>query len=111
MRLRSQERSVVEQQLRMYTVKPGALGSFVEEWSEKVVPLRERHGFSVVGAWINQEENRFVWIVSYNGPGSFADRAAEYYEDPERVGIDPDPTRHLDAVETWMVSAVTNDGA
>lgn len=33
----------VECQLRMYTLKPDALSEFVEEWAEKVVPLRERY--------------------------------------------------------------------
>jgi len=39
-------------QLREYTIEAGRLEDFVREWRELVLPLRERLGFPVVGAWV-----------------------------------------------------------
>lgn len=80
-------------QLRDYRIQPGALEQWVKEWDEMVRPLREQLGFKVVGAWTIEEENRFVWILSWEGVGSFEDADRAYYESPERVALVPDPAR------------------
>jgi hypothetical protein len=49
--------------------------------------LREQLGFTVVGAWTIEEENRFVWILSWNGAGSLHDADRAYYESPERAAL------------------------
>jgi hypothetical protein len=93
-------------QLRTYGVLPGHAEDFAREWREQVVPLRRRHGFEVVGGWIVEEGDRFVWIVGHEDFEA-ADRA--YYESPERAAMDPDPRRHLDPdrIETvFMQSAL-----
>lgn len=74
-----------------------------------VVPLRERHGFLVLSAWSSLADDRFVWIVAGPPERSFADCEADYYTDPERSGLNPDPARHLDHVETVMVRPVQAD--
>ncbi len=38
-------------QLREYTVKPGEMKEWVDEWQSRIVPLRRAHGFQVLGAW------------------------------------------------------------
>jgi hypothetical protein len=94
----------VEFQLRMYRVKPGAMEQWLEEWRDGVLPLRRRHGFSVLGPWVVREESRFVWIVGHDGDFAAADRA--YYDSPERAALDPPPTRHLDEITTLMMDGV-----
>jgi len=51
-------------QLREYTVRPGEMRQWIEEWRSKIVPLRLKHGFEVVGAWTVEGTDQFVWIVS-----------------------------------------------
>lgn len=80
-------------QLRDYRIQPGALEQWVKEWGEKVRPLREQLGFKVVGAWTIEDENRFVWILSWEGTGSFEDADRAYYESPARAALVPDPAR------------------
>ncbi len=65
----------MEYQLRQYSVKKGKLSAFVKEWRAKVYPLRLKFGFNVVGAWTIGVDC-FVWIIGWEGPGSFgkADR-------------------------------------
>ncbi len=87
-------------QLRMYRVKPGEMGEWLREWREGVLPLRRAQGFSVVGPWVGREEDLFVWLVGHED----LEAANEgYYASPERQALDPDPARHLEKTETWIV--------
>jgi hypothetical protein len=81
-------------QIRVYTIKPGELAEFVEEWRTHVVPLRRRHGFDVTHAWASEEDDTFVWIVSRDGD-DWDDAERAYYESPERTSMSPDPARRI----------------
>ena len=93
-------------QIREYTVKPGEMEAWLEEWRTQIVPLRRRHGFEVLGAWTVDGTDQFIWIISHRGPGSWADADAEYYGSPERKAMDPDPARHLAHVQARLMSGV-----
>ena len=45
--------------LRDYRVRRGEMGEWLEEWADKVYPLRLKFGFKVVGAWMVGED----WFV------------------------------------------------
>lgn len=91
-------------QLRDYRVLPGRLDDFVALWKSQVVPLRERMGFTVAGAWCSPETNRFVWVVGYDGDFEAADAA--YYASPERRRVSPDPADLLDQTSAEFVTSV-----
>jgi len=82
-------------QLRDYRVKAGELDPFTEVWSKKVRPLRVKKGFVVEGAWRIPSEDRFVWVVSYEGPLTWDAANRSYSESPERKAMDPDPAGFL----------------
>jgi hypothetical protein len=90
----------MEFQLRMYTIKPGELDDWVNEWREHVLPLRRAHGFAVVGPWVRREEDLFVWLIGHE---NLAAANEAYYASPERRSLDPDPARHLRETRTWHV--------
>jgi hypothetical protein len=92
-------------QLRMYTIKPGEMEAWLEEWGRLIVPLRRRLGFEIVGAWITQSD-QFVWILRYAGSKTWDDAEAAYYASAERTTMQPDPARHIAKSEHWLVSAV-----
>ena len=79
---------------------------WVSEWEEKVRPLRERMGFTVVGAWTIEDDDRFIWILSWDGPGSMQDADRAYYASPERAAISPDPARLIVASEHKTMRAM-----
>lgn len=85
-------------ELRVYTVKPGAMGAWVAEWREHIYPLRLKLGFSTPAAGVVDGEDRFVWLLEYAGDDYEAANEA-YYASPERHAIDPEPARHLAATE------------
>ena len=94
----------VETQVRIYRVRQGELARFVEEWNGNVRPLRERFGFRVLFAWASDDDDRFVWVLGYDGADGFAAADARYYASEERAALDPDPARLLEATDHFMAT-------
>lgn len=93
-------------QVREYTIRPGEMEEWLSEWRSKIVPLRERHGFEVLGAWTIDGTDQFIWIISYEGPKSWDQANEGYYSSPERKAFDPDPARHLAKTDARLMTAV-----
>jgi len=81
-------------QLRDYGITEDRLHDFVEAWTRGVLPLRRAAGFEVM-AWTVPGESRFVWLLGYDGPGSFAAADDAYYDSPERAALEPDPAQWI----------------
>ena len=77
----------MEYQLRRYRIAPGKLDEFIGVWKAGVVPLRERFGFQVHGAWS-------IELVGFDA----ADAA--YYASEERRRLSPDPAEHIANIVT-----------
>ena len=90
-------------QLRVYRVKPGAMDAWVREWTEKIRPLREQAGFTVLGPWVIPVEDTFVWILGHE---DFEAADDAYYASAERAAVEPDPTRHLLETEQRLMHPV-----
>jgi NIPSNAP protein len=89
-------------QLRIYDIEPGLLDAFVAAWTTGVVPLRERFGFEVEG-WTVAGVDRFVWLLTYRGEGTFEEANEAYYASPERAQLDPDPAAWIvGQTELWL---------
>jgi NIPSNAP len=97
---------VAHYQLREYTIKPGEIEQWIDEWRTKIVPLRRRFGFEVVGAWTVAGTDRFIWVIRYDGPRPWEEADTEYYESAERKALSPDPARHMALAETRMMVSV-----
>lgn len=79
-------------QLRIYEIEPGRLDAFVAAWVAGVAPLRRRYGFDVQ-AWTVDGADRFVWLLTHEGDGSFEAADEAYYASAERSRLDPDPAQ------------------
>ncbi len=90
-------------QLRRYEIKPGELGEFVVAWRD-LVPIRERHGFSLRFAYASADESEFVWAVHHDG--DFEASEKEYYSDPERDVVGSRVSPHIAAMHVSMVTEV-----
>jgi len=99
----------MDAQLRIYTVKPGQLAAWLEEWRSQVASLRERFGFRVLGPWIDEATSTFVWLLEYDGDDGFAAADERYYTSEQRRALDPDPARHLASIETRLLRRVETD--
>jgi NIPSNAP protein len=84
-------------QLRDYRIVAGAMDEWVAEWRARIVPIRRSVGFTIAGAWVVEEESRFVWLLSHpDGWDAFEAADAAYFASPERASLDPDPARFID---------------
>ncbi|OLD89492.1 hypothetical protein AUG86_04740 [Euryarchaeota archaeon 13_1_20CM_4_64_14] len=92
-------------QLRMYTIQEGKMAEWLDGWTRGVLPLRRKFGFRIDGAWIVPDGNRFIWILSYDGPDGFEARDAAYYDSPDRKSMTPDPGPLIEKSENWFVTA------
>jgi hypothetical protein len=95
----------VYRELRVYTVKPGAMEAWLAEWRAHVYPLRLKLGFSIPAAWVVEGGERFVWLLEYAGD-DYEDANEAYYASQERRALEPEPTRHLAATEHWPLRAI-----
>ena len=93
-------------QLRIYQIKAGKMEEWLEGWTRGVLPLREKLGFRIDGAWVVREENTFVWILTYDGPEGFEARDAAYYASQERKALRPDPAPLIEKSETYLMASV-----
>ena len=96
---------MIEWQLRDYRIADGHLSEFISAWTAGVLPLRQRAGFRVE-AWSMPAESRFVWILAHDGPPSFAEADAAYYDSPERDALDPDPAQWIVEERSVMLAPV-----
>ena len=92
--------------LRIYTIRPGEMAEWLDEWREHVLPLRRRLGFTVLGAWVTDETDTFTWLLGYEGPDGLEAANAAYYDSPERGALDPDPARHIAEARQLPVRAL-----
>lgn len=93
-------------QVRTYTVKPGAMDEFVALWRDHIVPARQVHGFTVLGAWRDDEGTTFTWVVGHEAPDGWEAVDKAYYDSPERTNLPRDPMDYLDSVETKVMRPV-----
>ncbi len=97
--------SMAEYQLRSYDIVPGKMSEFLRVFPA-VAEARRHYGFDVAGAWVDEDQHRFVWILSFGGPGTFEEAATRYYESPEREALDPNPSDLIANVEARMVRSI-----
>ena len=51
--------------------------------------------------------NTLIWILTFDGPGGFAEKDAAYYDSVERKSLRPDPAPLIEKAETYpMTSAL-----
>lgn len=80
--------------------------AWLSEWDSKIRPLRQRHGFEILGAWVVPKENRFIWILGWEGKETFEITDNKYYSSREIKKIKPEPARHLKKTRTSMKSVL-----
>ncbi len=90
-------------QLRIYDIKPGRMAEFLELFEMEVEPARMAHGFDVIGPWIDEDTNQFVWIASYDGVVPWDEIEQRYRESPQRHNLSRDPMDFIDSVDSRML--------
>ena len=96
----------MEIQLRDYRIRHGQMDAWIAGWKSQVVPLREEAGFRLIGAWVDAQDNRFVWLLGYSGPEGFQAADHSYYASEKRRVLQPEPSDLIEEAGQTMVYAV-----
>lgn len=92
-------------QIRIFTINKGKMNEFLSAWQNGVYPLRIKNGFKIEGAWVVREKNKFVWILSYDGPGSFEAKDSAYYASQARTTLKPDAADYIADSEVYFINS------
>jgi len=85
------------------------MAEWVDGWTRGVLPLRRKHGFAILGAWVIAERNQFLWLLAYEGPvEEFTARNRAYYDSEDRKTLRPDPAPLIETQETWFVEPIVD---
>ena len=95
--------STKETQIRIFTINKGKMDIFLDAWQKGVYPLRIKSGFKIEGAWVVKEKNKFIWILSYDGPEGFEAKDSAYYASQGRTTLKPDPADYIADVEKYFI--------
>lgn len=93
-------------QLRIYTINEGQMDEWVQYYREKALPIRLKLGFKAEGAWVMEDENKFVWIMSYDGPDAWQTANQAYMNSPERAALQPSPSEFINHIEAHFLTPV-----
>jgi hypothetical protein len=96
-----------DHQLRIYKIEDGHLDSWIEAWKAEVIPLRYANGFEILGAWKNEADSEFVWLVAAGDDDvAFEDVDAAYHETRAAHAFQNDPAQFTESQEIRMVTPV-----
>jgi hypothetical protein len=96
----------VEIELRDYRIRHGQMDAWIAGWKSAVVPLREKAGFHLIGAWVDRQNDRFIWLIGYAGDGDFETANNRYYGSDKRVSLQPNPADLVEEAKAVKVETV-----
>jgi hypothetical protein len=100
----NKEGALKQTQIRIFTINKGKMDVFLAAWQKGVYPLRIKSGFKIEGAWVVKEKNKFIWILSYDGPEGFEAKDSAYYGSQARTTLKPDPAEYIADAEKYFIS-------
>jgi hypothetical protein len=74
-------------------------------WKGGIVPLRNREGFVILGAWVDRAHDRFVWLLGYDGADGFDAAEDRYHSSDARSAMSPEPSDFIDEATLDMVES------
>ena len=90
-------------QLRIYTINPGMMSSWLTLFNEQIRPIHRKLAIPVEAAWVNAEQNEFIWVRSFDSAEVIPDREAEYFASPERQALGDLPRDHIAKMEVRVI--------
>ncbi len=93
-------------QLRTYTVNRGMMDQWVQHFNDIIVPLQRKYGMPVEGAWVNEDQNQFVWIRSFQDASEVESKEAAFYASPEWTQIVDHTRSHLARIQVEPMHSV-----
>ena len=93
-------------QLRIYTINPGMMDSWLKLFEESIRPVHSRLGIPVERTWVNTEANEFVWVRSFKSADEIPGKEEAYFASPERKALGYTPQKHIVKMEVRVIEPV-----
>ena len=93
-------------QLRIYTINPGMMESWLKLFEETIRPVHSKLGMPVERTWVNAEANEFVWVRSFKNAEEIAGKEEAYFASPERKALGDTPQKHIAKMEVRVIEPV-----
>ena len=93
-------------QLRTYTVNRGMMDDWVDLFNDKLVSIQNQYGINIDGMWVNEDQNQFIWIRSFNDADDVIAKEAAFYASPEWNEIMDHARSHLARIDVDTMSSV-----
>ncbi len=68
--------------------------------------VRQEFGFQVLGAWVDREHDRFIWLIGYDGADGFDAANDRYYASEQRSSLRPEPSELIEEASKVIVDPV-----
>lgn len=93
-------------QLRIYTINPGMMDSWLKLFEETIRPVHSKLGMPVERTWVNAEANEFVWVRSFKNAEEIKEKEEAYFASPERKDLGDTPQKHIAKMEVRVIEPV-----
>jgi len=93
-------------QLRIYTINPGMMDSWLKLFEDHIRPVHGRLGMPVERSWVNAEGNEFVWVRSFRDAEEIPGKEEAYFASPERMALGDTPQKHIAKMEVRVIEPV-----
>ena len=96
-------------QLRIYTINPGMMDSWLKLFEESIRPAHSKLGMPVERTWVNAEANEFIWVRRFKNAEEIPGKQETYFASPERKALGDTPQKHIAKMEVRMIEPVLVD--
>ena len=93
-------------QLRIYTINPGMMESWLKLFEETIRPVHSRLGMPVERTWVNAEANEFVWVRSFKNAEEIPGKEEAWRASPERIALGDTPQKHIAKMDVRVIEPV-----
>ena len=70
-------------QMRTYTIGSDKIDEWMKFFKETNVPMMQKYGLKLEGAWVNEARNQVVWIRSANDADDMKAKETQFLESAE----------------------------
>ena len=84
---RSDGRSDMPAQIRIYTINRGEMDAFLKHFKEEVMPAYEGIGPPIVATWVNRPQNEFIWVRTYTDEAELEAKSRAWQAAAAAAGI------------------------
>ena len=93
-------------QLRIYTINPGRMDEWARWFHERLMPIAEAAGHTVIGPWASAAGTDFIWIRVYDSIEDAKLKDQRFYNSPEWVAIASEARQLIAKTEITEMSAI-----